>query len=90
MKHLHLHIISQDFDSLSLKNKKHWNSFTTKFFLDAEAVLGELKKNGSVTVDKSRGEAYLKEDLRCHVCHTSLANISEIEGPYQGTRQGSS
>lgn len=26
---LHIHIISQDFDSPALKKKQHWNSFTT-------------------------------------------------------------
>ena len=42
MKHLHLHVISQDFDSARLKNKKHYNSFTTPFFIDVEAAMDEL------------------------------------------------
>lgn len=33
--HLHLHVISQDFDSPCLKNKKHWNSFTTDYLMDS-------------------------------------------------------
>jgi aprataxin len=33
LKLLHLHIISQDFDSPSLKKKVHWQSFTTGFFV---------------------------------------------------------
>lgn len=33
---VHLHVISQDFDSPSLKNKKHWNSFTTDYFMDSQ------------------------------------------------------
>lgn len=36
---LHLHVISDDMDSVYLKNKKHWNSFTTDFFLDLKSVL---------------------------------------------------
>ena len=32
---LHLHVISQDFDSPCLKTKKHWHSFTSEFFLDS-------------------------------------------------------
>merc|ERR1739848_578035 len=32
MKVLHLHVISKDLDSPSLKNKKHWNSFTLPNF----------------------------------------------------------
>lgn len=30
---LHIHVISQDFRSLRLKHKKHYNSFTTLFFV---------------------------------------------------------
>jgi aprataxin len=40
MTHLHLHVVSQDFDSPCLKNKKHWNSFTTDFFVP----LDEMRK----------------------------------------------
>lgn len=32
---MHLHVISQDFDSPCLKNKKHWNSFTTEYFIES-------------------------------------------------------
>lgn len=38
--HVHLHVISQDFDSPCLKNKKHWNSFTTDYFIESH---GESK-----------------------------------------------
>lgn len=38
--HVHLHVISQDFDSPCLKNKKHWNSFTTDYFMESH---GESK-----------------------------------------------
>lgn len=34
----------QDFDSPGLKNKKHWNSFTSDFFLDASWVLAQLRQ----------------------------------------------
>lgn len=39
MHRLHLHIISDDMISPCLKNKKHWNSFTTDFFLDHKGVI---------------------------------------------------
>lgn len=32
MQRLHLHVISKDFNSPSLKTKIHWNSYNTKFF----------------------------------------------------------
>lgn len=34
MERLHLHVISNDLVSSCLKTKLHWNSFTTKLFLD--------------------------------------------------------
>eukprot|EP00891_Asterochloris_glomerata_P006087 jgi/Astpho2/6087/Aster-04034 len=43
MRQLHLHVISQDFNSISLKNKKHWNTFTTAFFLPLSEVLRKLE-----------------------------------------------
>lgn len=36
MVQLHLHILSDDMNSPALKTKKHWNSYTTKFFLKSE------------------------------------------------------
>lgn len=41
MARLHLHVISNDFDSPCLKNKYHWNSFTTPFFRPSQS---EFKK----------------------------------------------
>ncbi|XP_030050197.1 aprataxin isoform X2 [Microcaecilia unicolor] len=40
MSHVHLHVISQDFDSPCLRNKKHWNSFTTEYFLESQGQAG--------------------------------------------------
>lgn len=45
-----MHVISQDFISQSLKNKKHWNSFTTAFFKDYEEIENELNEKGEVRV----------------------------------------
>jgi hypothetical protein len=47
---LHMHIISQDFDSDHLKTKKHWNSFTTSYFMDVEKFIDLLRREGSITV----------------------------------------
>ena len=33
-----MHVISQDFDSVCLKNKKHWNSFTSPFFIGSKGM----------------------------------------------------
>lgn len=80
MARLHLHVISQDFDSPCLKNKKHWNSFTSDFFLDADKVAAILRENGRVELDV-RGiyEPMLKLPLRCHVCKMELQNMTELK-----------
>ncbi|XP_037530845.1 aprataxin isoform X2 [Nematolebias whitei] len=67
LSHLHLHVISQDFDSPCLKNKKHWNSFTTDYFMDAQHVIQMLETSGKVTVEDGN-EELLKRPLRCHRC----------------------
>lgn len=36
MFRIHLHVISDDMNSSHLKTKKHWNSYTTPFFLKPE------------------------------------------------------
>ncbi len=76
---LHCHIISQDFDTVGLKTKKHWNSFTSPFFLDAEAVEAAVREDGRVVVDKARAEALLKQPLRCHACGAGQANMPTLK-----------
>ncbi|KAK0131788.1 Aprataxin [Merluccius polli] len=78
MSHIHLHVISQDFDSPALKNKKHWNSFTTDYFLESQDVIHMLEKTGKVTVKEGTSEL-LKLPLRCHVCHKELATIPSLK-----------
>ena len=38
MLQLHLHVISCDFVSPCLKTKRHWNSFTTEFFINSRGI----------------------------------------------------
>ncbi|XP_015200557.2 aprataxin isoform X1 [Lepisosteus oculatus] len=78
MSHVHLHVISQDFDSPCLKNKKHWNSFTTAYFLESQAVMEMLEQNGTVTVQDGISEL-LKLPLRCHVCQKDMPTIPQMK-----------
>ncbi|KNC82942.1 hypothetical protein SARC_04789 [Sphaeroforma arctica JP610] len=75
VRQLHIHVISQDFDSERLKNKKHWNSFTTEYFIDTDELLAMLKAKGEVKVDSEKVQAALKRDMKCHVCDQPLRNI---------------
>lgn len=64
MNHLHIHILSRDFHSDSMRHRKHYNSFHTPFFIDVEDF--PLAKD-----DRRRHpgrEGYLNEALRCWRC----------------------
>ncbi|XP_015799158.1 aprataxin isoform X1 [Nothobranchius furzeri] len=78
MSHIHLHVISQDFDSPCLKNKKHWNSFTTDYFMPSHDVIRMLETDGRVTVKEGTSEL-LKLHLRCHVCHREIPTIPALK-----------
>lgn len=78
MSHIHLHVISQDFDSPALKNKKHWNSFTTEYFMDSQDVIQMLEETGKVSVKEGTSDL-LKVPLRCHMCHKELATIPSLK-----------
>ena len=79
LKLLHLHVISADFDSACLKNKKHWNSFQPPFFLDSQDVQGMLAEAGRVVVDKVRAEGWLKMPLTSHRTSETLKNIPALK-----------
>ena len=80
MARLHMHVVSQDFDSDCLKHKKHWNSFTTEFFVDAEDIISSLEEKGRVEVfDKAKCDSLLKRQLRCHVCGQEQSNLPRLK-----------
>ncbi|XP_034872384.1 aprataxin isoform X2 [Mirounga leonina] len=78
MSHVHLHVISQDFDSPCLKNKKHWNSFNTEYFLESQAVIEMVQDAGTVSVRDGMPEL-LRLPLRCHECQESLPSIPQLK-----------
>ncbi|XP_014814727.1 PREDICTED: aprataxin isoform X2 [Calidris pugnax] len=78
MSQLHLHVISQDFDSPALKTKKHWNSFTTDYFLNSEDVIEMIRSKGKVTV-KDHVSELLTSPLRCHRCKQQLSTIPQLK-----------
>ncbi|XP_063776126.1 aprataxin [Pseudophryne corroboree] len=78
MSHVHLHVISQDFDSPCLKVKKHWNSFTTDYFLESEEIIDMIKLRGKVTVKDGVAEL-LKSSLQCNVCRLPQATIPQLK-----------
>ncbi|KAL3531672.1 hypothetical protein ACH5RR_005193 [Cinchona calisaya] len=77
LRQLHLHVISQDFDSKHLKNKKHWNSFNTPFFRDSVDVLEEVGKHGKATLRDD--DSFHSMELRCHRCRSAHPNIPRLK-----------
>ncbi|KAI1950909.1 aprataxin-like protein [Ophidiomyces ophidiicola] len=70
MNHLHVHVISRDRHSPSLKHKKHYNSFFTPFFvpiLDFPLDIDDARRHPG-------REGYLQRDLECWRCGMSFGN----------------
>eukprot|EP00938_MAST-03A_sp_MAST-3A-sp1_P007323 g7323.t1 len=79
MRPLHLHIISCDFQSDRLKNKKHWNSFTTSFFMETDKIEAELKRVGRVRINRDAMNVLLKSSLHCHRCNEIQRNVPTLK-----------
>eukprot|EP00760_Papus_ankaliazontas_P021237 PhM_4_TR18661/c2_g1_i1/m.19896/K10863/APTX; aprataxin len=81
LKPLHMHVLSLDLDSPRLKNKKHYNTFTTEFFLMADAVVLDLQQNGRVTLadDRAKFEALEKQPMKCCWCGLALGSMPEVK-----------
>lgn len=79
MSQLHLHVISNDFNSPSLKSKKHWNSFNSPFFIPPSHIIQKLQKGESITFDKGIYEAYVDGPMKCHRCGTPLSNMPSLK-----------
>ena len=84
MPQLHMHVVSQDLRGAGMKTRRHWGSFATAFFVDAEAVLraleGEGGSGGGLALDPEAAEAELRmAPLRCHKCgdgpHANAARL---------------
>lgn len=72
MSDLHIHIVSQDFDSEFIKHKQHYNSFVNPdFFLTTDRVEEDLKKHGYVNIN-SNPKTVLEKEMRCHICREPI------------------
>lgn len=91
MQPLHMHIISDDFKSDCLKNKKHWNSFCSPYFVKLDDIIGHLENDLHNLADdyfksdkfnlrnRAQLDEYLKMDLKCHKCNKTLNNIPNLK-----------
>ncbi|RPB29924.1 HIT-like protein [Terfezia boudieri ATCC MYA-4762] len=76
LTHLHIHIITPDMSSPSLKHNKHYNSFTTPFFIPLEdfPMAEDDYRRKHPGRDEESGEVYLKGDMRCWRCGRNFGN----------------
>ena len=79
LKRLHLHIVSQDFDSPKLWKEHHWNTFNTEYFMDSSKVIEELEKDGKIEVDDVAYEALLKQHMKCNACSERFSDIFQLK-----------
>ncbi|BEI91799.1 uncharacterized protein CcaverHIS019_0406190 [Cutaneotrichosporon cavernicola] len=82
MHHLHLHVISDDLCSPTLKTKKHYNSFRPDlgFFVSLREVRSWLDSDwGDRAETLAAKEALLREPLTCFKCGEGVANIPALK-----------
>ncbi|KAK6637954.1 hypothetical protein RUM44_008377 [Polyplax serrata] len=77
---LHLHVISDDFDSPYLKTKKHWNSFTTNYFISSEKLIQQFEEKGVMSVRSlSEYKNCIQQNLACHKCEYKPNNMPDLK-----------
>lgn len=91
MNPLHMHIMTRDFQSECFKNKKHWNSFNTRYFIPLDELIEYLEVDlKNLTKDYFLEDKfnlkktnilneYLKSDLKCNVCGLVQSNIPNLK-----------
>nr|QNH68121.1 aprataxin [Brachionus koreanus] len=86
MQPLHMHIISKDFESDCLKNRKHWNSFNTKYFIRLDELIECLKKerdyfeNDFFNLNNENVlKSYLDLPLKCNICNIVQKNMPSLK-----------
>ncbi|PNF27812.1 hypothetical protein B7P43_G09185 [Cryptotermes secundus] len=80
MSRLHLHVISDDFNSTCLKTRKHWNTFTTDFFVPSVKLISEVEKQGKVIpMTKEEVKEFMDMPLKCHKCSFLAKNMPTLK-----------
>lgn len=74
MPQLHLHVISDDFQGECLRTKKHYNSFTTAFFLEPDVVVSMVDQKGKMEIRPGMDDL-LKQNMHCIHCGKGLKNL---------------
>ncbi|XP_026463964.1 aprataxin-like [Ctenocephalides felis] len=80
MTPIHLHVISKDFISDSLKTKIHWNSYNTDFFIFSEDAIKILTEKGTLSSLKNiNADIVKKVDLKCNTCQEIFPTMPSLK-----------
>ena len=79
LKRLHLHVVSQDFNSSRMKRKHHWNTFNTEYFVDSDVVMETLEKRGQINVVEKEYNDLLELPMRCNFCELTFEDIGDLK-----------
>ena len=74
---------SMHFSLQRLKHKKHWNSFTTDFFVPSSQVLATLEREGRVVMPAAKYKALEEQGLECPLCHAKFPTIPSMKKHYK-------
>lgn len=72
MKQLHLHVISDDLNSPAMKHSKHYNTFTTPYFLDVHDFIDTVRRVGYYPVRSPFG-AFT-------ICRSNFTSLGWFQG----------
>jgi aprataxin len=73
-------VISKDFDSPCLKNKKHWNSFNTAFLVPIEKVKSDLEQFGAAQkLSTEEIKDLLNTKLSCNTCGYNPKHMPDLK-----------
>ena len=79
MHHLHLHLISIDFDSGDMKRPRHWHIFNTAYFVPPHEWMAQLRAHGRVHVDVAAEKARAKsQEMRCPLTGSVVRTMGDV------------
>jgi len=97
-KQLHIHIISDDFNSKFMKHKRQWNSFNTEYLIPIDHLIEQIDISGNVSIDERYYNNVINQGLQCpkcvhkckkqgYDCNYNFAFLNELKRHYQHCKQ---
>ena len=78
MAYMHVHIISLDFSGV--RNKRHYLSFTTPFFIPIDKMVREIESSGNCHhLRPDQKSKVLSGPLVCCHCHAELKSVPKLK-----------